>query len=104
MEAEEADHERRAALDWAASVRRARTDLRDALGSGRVHLPDVLEQPGELVAGVTVQYALESLPGARKVDTRRRLADLGLDPATALEDLTPEVRSVLTATFPLERR
>ena len=46
---------------------------------------------------------LESLPGARKVDTRRRLADLGLDPATALEDLTPEVRSVLTATFPLER-
>lgn len=103
MEVERTGHERRAALDWAASVRQARTDLREDLGSGRVQLPDVLEQPGDLVAGVTVQYTLESLPGARKVDTRRRLAELGLDPATPLGDLAPEVRSVLVATFPLER-
>lgn len=97
---------REEALAWAAECRRRRAGLEDALGAGELGLADAL---GPGVAGddqlglVKVLVVLEALPAARKVDTRRRLAELGIDGATPLRDLTDAQRHVLLATFPLPR-
>lgn len=92
---------RREALDWAARCRREREAVRDRLATGSVGLADVLASADtdELVAPIRLLWVLESLPGARKVDTRRRLAALGLDGSTALGELSPADRRRLLAAF-----
>lgn len=81
------------ALDWARAARATRHEVREQLASGATTLAEVLDRArsDELVGAVRLGWALESLPGARKVDTRRALDALAIDgdaPLGALDDGT----------------
>lgn len=92
------------ALAWAASFREHRSALRRRLSAGELTLADVLAWPtsaGEQLGQVRLLFVLESLPSARKVDTRRRLAELGVGELTPLAALTGPEREQLLANFPL---
>jgi hypothetical protein len=97
--------ERSAALAWADAARARRETLAAQLRSGEWDLTRVLgaahDEP--LVGRVRLLYVLESLPGARKTDTRRTLAALGLDPGLPVAALDAVQRDLVLATFPLER-
>lgn len=96
------DDERAAAFRWAASVRARRAELRRELSSGERTLGDVLRGADPSADGaVKVLFVLESLPGARKVTTRRRLADLGIAGAAQLRDLSAAERDLLQREFPV---
>jgi len=97
--------QRSEALDWAQDARRARQRLHDDLAAGRTDLAEVLERSerDELVAAVKLLFVLESVPGARKVLTRRRLDDLGLDGRRRLGGLDADERRVVLAEFATPR-
>ncbi|MHB1138776.1 MAG: integration host factor, actinobacterial type [Microthrixaceae bacterium] len=92
---------RGAALDWAGRARRARHDTREQLRDGELALAQVLDAAAtdELVGELKLLWVLESLPGARKVDTRRRLGELGLREAARLRSLDEPTRRVVLDTF-----
>ncbi|MEX0768986.1 MAG: hypothetical protein WD029_10990 [Microthrixaceae bacterium] len=77
------------ALTWAANIRSARYRLRADLASGQLALGDVLQfaKQNEATGLIKLLWTLESLPGARKVATRRQLAELGLAEGMRLGDL-----------------
>lgn len=91
--------DRPAALAWAEAVRVHRRTLRDSLRDGSDGLEQLIGrvERGDADDGsVRLLFVLESLPGAGKVDTRRRLHRLGLEETTPLRDLDPaERRSIL---------
>ena len=101
--APEPDHA--AALRWAASFREFRDDLAAALSDGSRSLGDVLGgadgADAELLAETKLLGVLESLPGARKTDTRRTLDELRIPGSTRIGALTGAQRATLLATFPL---
>jgi hypothetical protein len=72
------------------------------LGEQRCELADVLESRTRPDVGtVHLRAVLEALPGARRVDTRRRLAELGLPERTPLCELEDaSVETVLEAFGP----
>jgi guanylate kinase len=81
------------ALGWARAARATRHQVREELSTGASTLSEVLDRADsdELTAAVRLGWALESLPGARKVDTRRALDALAIDgdaPLGALDDGT----------------
>lgn len=92
---------RDAALRWAASARSTRHQLRSELAAGDITLAAVLDRAttDPLVGQVKLLWALESVPGARKIDTRRRLAALGIDAAAPLSQLDGDQRGVVLANF-----
>lgn len=89
------------ALAWAEAARSRRHGLRAELASGAASLDGVLElgRTDPLVGAVKLQYVLESLPGARKTDTRRALAHHGLGAALPLAELTDPERSLVSSVF-----
>jgi guanylate kinase len=98
--------DRAAAFDWADRRRRARARLREDLGAGRRTLAELLEvarDPDpvdpEDPAAVKVLVVLESLPGARKVATRRRLAGIGVPETLPLGQLDDDQRAALLRVF-----
>jgi hypothetical protein len=83
------------AVAWAEHLRRTRAEVLGDLGEHRCELADVLEsriRPD--VGAVHLRAVLEALPDARRIDTRRRLAELGLPERTPLSEL--EDASVVT--------
>ena len=85
------------ALAWAAHLRGVRSSLREDLGAGTTDLGAVLGRRGDPAVGaVHLLWVLESLPGARKVPTRRALAAMGIGERTPLAGLSDaEVAAVL---------
>lgn len=94
--------QRQAAFAWAEGFRSRRGRLRQDLGDGTTTLDRVLADAaagsGDLGA-VRLLFVLESLPGAGKVATRRRLAELGLAESVAIRDLDATGRDALLAAF-----
>ncbi len=76
-------------------------ELRSELGEATTGLEQVLgsARTDPLTGAVRLQWVLESLPGARKIDTRRRLAEMELDPTVTLEVLGEDTVSRLLANF-----
>lgn len=92
--------QRAAAHTWAAHVRDVRIAVRDQLADGRVSLADVLDaRHDEAVGSIHLLWALESLPGARKVDTRRRLLALGVAEQAPLVELSDDERRAVLQEF-----
>lgn len=92
--------ERQAALEWASGFRARRERLREDLSCGSTTLAQLLARADTSDDGaVRILFVLESLPGAGKVSTRRRLAGMGLAPTTPLRDLDAEERSGVLAEF-----
>lgn len=98
------DARRDAALAWADAARAVRHRVRRELGAGATTLADVLgaRHTDELVGQLRLLWVLESLPGARKTDTRRELARLGLDGDRSLAAQLPEELDAVRAAFPLD--
>jgi len=91
------------AFRWAGHLRSVRAATQDALGAGRSELSDVLaERCDPAVGSIHLLCVLEALPGARKVDTRRRLAAAGLDGRRPLHGLTEREVAVVTREFSAE--
>jgi len=85
------------ALAWAAAARARREELLAGLGSGELSLGEAFDRArvDPLVGRVYLLVALEALPGAGKVATRRTLAGLGIEERTPLAEADAE--AVLTA-------
>lgn len=93
-----ADEDPRAsALAWAAHLRDVRSRVRGALETGATDLAEVLSRRDDPAVGrIHLLSVLESLPGARKVTTRRALASMDVVGRTPLGALTDaEVDGVL---------
>lgn len=91
------------ALAWADAARSTRHRVRRELGEGTVALADVVaaRHTDELVGQLRLLWVLESLPGARKTDTRRALDRLGLDGDRSLAAQSPAELDTVLASFPL---
>jgi hypothetical protein len=87
------------ALRWAEHLRSVRRALRDQMSAGRVTLAEVLALRGDPAVGaVRLLWVLESRPGARKVDTRRRMAAEGLPESLGLAEMDDaQVAATLSA-------
>ena len=92
------------ALAWAQAARTTRRTLRHDLSNGDTTLPEVFEraQSEPMVGMVKLLFVLESLPGARKTDTRRALAHHGVDPDMAVGRLTTAERDRILGWFGTE--
>lgn len=97
---------------WIDELRRVRFDVRSQLRSGELSLDQVFVQATQPVVRngieqesplwpIKLLWVLESLPHARKVDTRRKLNELGLSESQPIGTLSSEQRSLLITTFPL---
>ncbi len=89
------------ALEWAAAARSRRELVRDELRSGAVDLASVMSARTEDPALGTVRllWVLESVPGARKITTRRALAAMGVDAAMSLASIDDALAERLVARF-----
>ncbi len=81
--------DREAALDWAATVRRVRTEVLAEVAAGTTSLDGVLERAGrdEMVGMIHVLEVVQALPGWGKVVCRRTLDGLGIDHRTAVSEV-----------------
>ena len=97
----DAGDRRQEALGWARSARDTRHGVRRALSSGSTDLDGVLRSAelDPFLGAVRVLWVLESLPGARKTDTRRALARLAIDGGLPLAALTDAQRGALRTQF-----
>lgn len=98
----EAVGDRRAdALGWAERSRTARHATRRRLAGAEVSLAQVLDaaDADPFVAQIRILWLLESLPGARKTDTRRKLARLGIDSRAAAGSIVGDLRSTVIEQF-----
>ena len=92
------DEQRTAALAKAAEARRARADVRAALSSGDLTLPEILEQgEDELVGGIKVKAILTALPGLGKVKSYRLMEELGISENRRLRGLGRKQKEALLA-------
>jgi hypothetical protein len=85
------------ALEWAEHLRCTRTRVVEALGRHRCTLAEIVSQRHRPdVGAIHLGTVLASMPGARRIDVRRGLAELGIGARTPLRDLDgAEVSSVL---------
>jgi hypothetical protein len=79
---------RAAALQLIVDARERRSQVLAELGAGTLDLATVcdLAREDELVGMIRVLAVLEARPGTLKVPTRRKLAELGIDPLQPLVD------------------
>ncbi|MFM7069530.1 MAG: hypothetical protein ACKOYM_08740 [Actinomycetes bacterium] len=102
--AAEVSPDRVAAVEWATGLRTVRARVLDDLATGRSTLGSVLTDAGSdpMIAAIKLGKVLESLPDARKTDTRRALAELGLDGQRRLSELSVDEYSAVASRFPLQ--
>lgn len=94
--------DRATAFAWAREQRAAREALAGSLADGSLSLGDALDRACDAPWGsATLLFVLESLPAARKVDTRRALRRLGLDGDVPLHGLDAASRDLVRREFPL---
>ncbi len=90
--------QRTAALAKAAEARRARAEVREALGSGQMTLVDALaKSDDDLVGGIKVKAIITALPGLGKVKAFRLMDELGISENRRLRGLGRKQREALLA-------
>ena len=94
--------QRKAALEKAAAVRRARAELQERLKLGSLTLADLLEQAedDDVIGKMKVSAVLESLPGVGKVKARRTMGEIGIAPTRRVRGLGDQQRAALLRSFP----
>ena len=94
--------DRAAAFAWASEQRAARSALAESLSDGSRSLGEAVARAcDEPWGSATLLFVLESLPAARKVDTRRALRRLGLDGDVSINELDAAARDLVVNEFPL---
>ncbi|MBK5224795.1 MAG: integration host factor [Acidimicrobiia bacterium] len=96
------DEQRQAALAKAATVRRARAEMKERLKMGSVSLGELLKlaDDDEVVAKMKVLSVLESLPGVGKVKARRTMDAIGIADSRRVRGLGEQQRKALLEAFP----
>lgn len=92
------NEQRAAALEKAAAARRARAQVRRALGTGEMTLAEALARSDDdLVGGIKVKAILTALPGLGKVKSFRLMDQLGISENRRLRGLGRKQREALLA-------
>ena len=90
--------QRAAALAKAAEARRARAEVREALGSGEMTLSEALaKSDDDLVGGIKVKAIITALPGLGRVKAYRLMDELGISENRRLRGLGHKQREALLA-------
>jgi hypothetical protein len=95
------DEQRRAALEKAAEIRRARADLKEQLKSGKTTLTAVLDraESDEVVGKLKVSAVLQAMPGIGKVKAAQIMEKLKIAESRRLRGLGDQQRRALLAEF-----
>jgi hypothetical protein len=94
------DDAHQAAMAWAEAARSTRDAVVGDLAAGRRTLVEVLDgRDDDLVGRIKLLVVLEALPGATKVGTRRRLAELGVEQTTPIGELDDAQVATVRAEF-----
>jgi hypothetical protein len=93
--------QRQAALEAAATARRARAELKDKLKMGSLTLREVLElaENDDVVGKTKVLAVLESLPRVGKVKARRLMEEIGIAETRRVRGLGAEQQKKLLSVF-----
>ena len=95
------DEQRRAALEKAAEIRRARAELKEQLKSGKTTLTKVLDlaESDEVVGKLRVSAVLQAMPGIGKVKATQIMERLRIAESRRLRGLGDQQRRALLAVF-----
>ncbi len=95
------DEQRRAALEKAAEIRRARAELKEQLKTGQTTLPKVLDRVGtdEMVSKLRVSALLQALPGVGRVKAMQIMDRLKISESRRLRGLGNQQRRALLEEF-----
>jgi hypothetical protein len=95
------DEQRRAALEKAAEIRRARAELKEQLKSGQTTLTKVLDraESDEMVGKLKVSAVLQAMPGIGKVKATQIMERLRIAESRRLRGLGDQQRRALLAVF-----
>lgn len=95
------DEQRRAALEKAAEIRKARADLKEQLKSGKTTLTAVLDraETDEVVGKLKVSAVLQAMPGIGKVKATQIMEKLKIAESRRLRGLGDQQRRALLAEF-----
>jgi len=93
--------QRRAALEKAASARRARAELKDRLKHAGLTLTELLDsvETDEVVGKMKVSALLEAMPGVGKVRAQRIMDKLEISPSRRVRGLGAKQRTALEREF-----
>lgn len=90
--------QRQAALAKAAEARRARAEVREALRTGEMTFPDVLDRADDdLVGGIKVKAILTAIPGLGKIKSYRLMQRVGIAENRRLRGLGSKQKEALLA-------
>lgn len=100
------DEQRRAALEKAAEIRKARAELKEQLKSGKTTLTAVLDraETDEMVGKLKVSAVLQAMPGIGKVKATQIMEKLKIAESRRLRGLGDQQRRALLAEFSAENR
>lgn len=100
------DEQRRAALEKAAEIRKARAELKEQLKSGKTTLTAVLDraETDEIVGKLKVSAVLQAMPGIGKVKATQIMEKLKIAESRRLRGLGDQQRRALLAEFSAENR
>ena len=100
------DEQRRAALEKAAEIRKARAELKEQLKSGKTTLTAVLDraETDEMVGKLKVSAVLQAMPGIGKVKATQIMEKLKIAESRRLRGLGDQQRRALLAEFAADGR
>jgi transposase len=100
------DEQRRAALQKAAEIRKARAELKEQLKSGQTTLTAVLDraETDEMVGKLKVSAVLQAMPGIGKVKATQIMEKLKIAESRRLRGLGDQQRRALLAEFSADGR
>ncbi|MBX6750715.1 MAG: integration host factor [Micromonosporaceae bacterium] len=100
------DEQRRAALEKAAEIRKARAELKEQLKSGKTTLTAVLDraETDEMVGKLKVSAVLQAMPGIGKVKATQIMEKLKIAESRRLRGLGDQQRRALLAEFASDGR
>ena len=93
--------QRKAALEKAAEIRKARAELKDQLKSGKTSLASVLDRAenDDVVGKLKVSAVLQALPGIGKIRANQIMEKLKIAESRRLRGLGEQQRKALLGEF-----
>lgn len=91
--------QRTEALQKAALARKERADVKDRLKAGQLTLAEVINDGGDITAGMKVSAVLEAMPGVGKVKAAQIMERIGIDERRRVRGLGSNQRDALEREF-----
>jgi ribosomal protein L9 len=92
--------QRKAALEKAARIRKARADVKKKLKLGELKVGDILSRPSDEIYGkMTVKSVIESVPGVGKLRAAKIMEEIGISTSRRIKGLGPKQVQALKERF-----